>query len=175
VSKDTLAGHRPCLRTGNRFPLGTREMSSLTAVGPAGVFVTIVKSVDGSDYGETAIMVVAAAAAAAGNGVEAETGFAGGGDALTRDIETFPCAVPPTGRMVVAEGEVGPTVAGTESNQIEASAWWTAKKDWRFAGEGGPLGCFGESLGLATAQWEAVGAIAESSFLERSSSSTTVD
>jgi hypothetical protein len=148
-------------------------MSSLTAVGSAGVFVTIVKSVDGSDYGETAIMVVAAAAA--GNGVEAETGFAGGDDALTRDIETFPCAVPPTGRMVVAEGEVGPTVAGTESNQIEASAWWTAKKDWRFAGEGGPLGCFGESLGLATAQWEAVGAIVESSFLERSSSSTTVD
>jgi hypothetical protein len=164
------------LRTGNRFPLGTREMSSLTAVGSAGVFVTIVKSVDGSDYGETAIMVVAAAAAAAaGNGVEAETGFAGGDDALTRDIETFPCAVPPTGRMVVAEGEVGPTVAGTESNQIEASAWWTAKRDWRFAGEGGPLGCFGESLGLATAQWEAVGAIVESSFLERSSSSTTVD
>lgn len=150
MSKDTLAGHRPCLRTGNWFPLGTREMSSLTAVGPVGVFVVIVKSVDGSDYGEMAIMVVAAAAA--GNGAEEEMGFAGGDDALTRDIETFPCAVPPTGRMVVAEGEVGPTVAGTESNQIEVSAWWTAEKDWRFAGEGCPLGCFGESLGLAIAQ-----------------------
>lgn len=53
-------------------------------------------------------------------------------------------------------------------------AWWTVEKDWRFAGEGGPLGCFGE-VGLATAQWEVVDAIVEDSFLERSSSSTTAD
>jgi hypothetical protein len=117
VSKDTLAGHRPCLGTGKRFPLGIREMSSSTAVGPAGVFVEIAKSiaVDGFDYGVT-VTVVVVVVAAVESGAEEGTGFAGGDDALTTDIEEFPCVVPPTGRMAVAEGEVGPTVAGTERN-----------------------------------------------------------